>query len=124
MTRITTTILIVMVLLNGTVTVMEGSGLSEDIGVTLAPGVSESIDDVIKNAKDGFTASEGLGDTLFSLFAAAGGTFRVLISGVFSLPAMFLNLGFPSWMVLPIFAPMYIVSTLEIIFAFTGRDMI
>jgi hypothetical protein len=124
MTRITSTILIFMVILNGGVTVMEGSGLSEDVGVVLAPGVNDAVDKTIQNAKDGFTASEGLGDTLFSLFAAAMGTFEILITGVFSLPSMMLNLGFPSWIVIPFFAPMYIVATLELVYAASGRNLI
>lgn len=124
MTRVTSTVLVFMLLLNGGVTVMEGSGLSEDLGVTLAPGVDKAMDKVVDNAKDGFTASEGLGDTLFSLFAAAMGTFEVLVQGVFSLPSMLLNLGFPEWFVIPVFAPMYIISTLELIYAASGRSLL
>lgn len=124
MTRITSTLLIFMILANGSITVMEGSGLSDDLGVTLAPGVDKAMDNVLENAKKGFSASEGLGDTLFSLFAAAMGTFNLLIQGVFSLPQMFLNLGFPEWAVLPLFAPMYVVSTLELIYAASGRSLI
>lgn len=124
MTRITSTILIFLVLTNGAVTVMAGSGLSEDLGVQLAPGVEKAVTEVENNAKDGFTASEGLGDTLFSMFAAAMGTFKVLIEGVFAMPQMFLNLGFPEWIVWPFFTPMYIVSTLELIYAATGRALI
>lgn len=124
MTRITSTILVFMVLINGGVTIMSSSGLSEDLGIDLAPGVDDAMDKVVSNAKDGFTATEGVGDTLFSLFAAAMGTFELLIKGVFSAPAMFMNLGFPSWFVIPVFAPMYIVSTLELIYAASGRNLI
>jgi hypothetical protein len=123
-TRITTAVLVFMLLFNGGVTVMEGSGLSEDLGVTLAPGVDEAMDNVVDNAKDGFSASEGLGNTLFSLFAAAMGTFQLLIQGVFSFPSMLLNLGFPGWFVVPMFAPMYVISTLELIYAATGRGLV
>ncbi len=124
MSRITSTLLIFLILTNGAVTVMEGSGLSDDLGVELAPGVDKAVDDVVKNAEDGFTASEGLGDTLFSLFAAAMGTFKILIEGVFSMPQMFLNLGFPGWIVWPLFAPVYVISTLEFIYAATGRVLV
>lgn len=121
MTRITSTLLVFMILANGGITVMEGSGLSDDLGVTLAPGVDNAIDQVLSDAKDGFTASEGLGDTLFSLFSAGMGTFNVLIQGVFALPQMMMNLGFPEWIVMPFFAPMYVISVLELIYMATGR---
>lgn len=124
MTRITSTVLIMMLLLNGTVGIMSASGLSGDLGVDLAPGVNDAMDSVVENARDGFTATEGLGGTLFSLFAAAMGTFNVLIEGVFAAPQMFMNLGFPGWFVIPVFAPMYVVATLELIFIATGRDAI
>lgn len=124
MTRITSTILIFMLIANGGITVMEGSGLSEDLGVTLAPGVSNAMDKVVENAKRGFDTGTGLGETLFALFAAGMGTFEVLVQGVFSLPQMFLNLGFPEWIVVPFFAPMYVVTTLEFIYMATGRSPI
>lgn len=124
MTRITSTVLIIIVLLNGSVSIMQASGLSDDLGVTLAPGIEENMDEVIQNAKDGFSASEGLGDTLFSLFSAAMSTFNLLIEGVFAAPAMMINIGFPSWIVVPIFAPMYIVSTLELIYVASGRQTV
>lgn len=124
MTRITSTILIFLVLTNGAVTVMTGSGLSDDLGVELAPGVDKAVDEVIENAKEGFAPNNGLGDTLFAMFAAAMGTFKVLIQGVFSMPQMFINLGFPDWIVYPFFAPMYIIATLEMIYAATGRGLL
>lgn len=124
MTRVTSTILIFLIILNGTVTVMQGSGLSEDIGVTLAPGVDKAINKAVGQAKDGFSASEGLGDTLFSLFVAAMSTVSALFNSVFAAPTMFTNLGFPSWFVWPVFTPMYLISTLELIYVATGRGMI
>lgn len=124
MTRITSTVLIFLLLLNGTIGIMSASGLSEDIGIDLAPGVDDAMDSVISNARDGFTASEGLGDTLFSLFAAAMSTFNVLIQGVFAAPQMFINVGFPSWIVVPFFVPMYVVATLELVYAASGRSLI
>jgi uncharacterized protein (DUF983 family) len=43
---------------------------------------------------------------------------------VFAAPVMFMNLGFPEWFVLPVFAPMYLISTLELIYAATGRNLV
>lgn len=123
MTRITATILVFMVLLNGSVSMMAASGLSEDLGVTLAPGVEQAIDETIDDL-DEFSTSEGLGDNLFSLFSSAMGVGEILAHGVFSMPSMLLNLGFPGWIVYPLFAPMYILSTLELVSMASGRNMI
>lgn len=124
MTRITSTVLVFLILTNGAVTIMEGSGLSEDLDVQLAPGVDNAMDEVVSNAKAGFSPDTGPGDTLFALFAAGKGTFKVLIQGVFSMPSMFLNLGFPEWFVVPLFAPMYVIATLEFIYAAAGRKLV
>lgn len=121
MARITTTVLIILVLLNGTVTVMEGSGLTDDMGVQLAPGISSTMDDVVENARTGFSPNTGVVESLITLFVAALKTFQVLIQGIYAAPTMFLNLGFPAWLVFPVFAPMYIVAVFNAIYMATGR---
>jgi hypothetical protein len=122
MTRVTTTILIVMVLLNGTVAIMEGSGLSEDIGVELAPGVSDSVNDAIQTAQDGLDADAGLGETLVAMILSGLQLFEALITAVFAAPTMLMNLGFPQWIVVPVAAPIYIIGALDFMFIATGRD--
>lgn len=123
MTRITTTLLVFLILANGTVTIMEGSGLSEDIGVDLAPGISDEVTQLTDKAKDGFSATEGLGDTLFTLFSAAFTLVSIFMQSLWALPTMLLNIGFPGWIVGPIVAPLYIISTLEVMYVATGRVM-
>lgn len=123
MGRITTTILIVMILTNGGVAAMEGSGLSEDLGVTLSPGIDQTVEQVEQDTKR-FQTSQGLGDTLFALFESAGSVAEIVISGAFAVPGMLMNLGFPSYIVVPLFAPMYILGSLELVSIFTGRRMV
>jgi len=123
MSRVTTTILIVMILTNGGVTVMEGSGLSDDLGVTLSPGIDKTLEEINQDTEK-FRTSEGLGDTLFALFASAGGIGEIVISGAFAAPGMLINLGFPGYIVAPLFAPMYLLGSLELVSIFTGRRMI
>lgn len=123
MSRITTTILVVLILTNGSASIMIASGLSEDLGVTLAPGMDSTIDETTQ-ALEEFRTSEGLGDTLFALFSSAGNSLKFVVSGAFALPTMLTNLGFPGWIVVPLFAPAYILGTLEIVSVFTGRDMV
>lgn len=124
MSRVTSTILVILILMNSSVTIMEGSGLADDLGVELAPGVGETMDDIVENAKDGFSVSGGLGNTLFSMFAAGIGVMRLIVETTFAAPQMFLNLGFPSWFIVPIFAPVYVISLLELTYAATGRDLV
>jgi hypothetical protein len=122
MTRVTSTILIAVILMNGTVGIMASSGLQEDIGVQLAPGVSDSVDQSVDKAKSGLNADAGIGETLVSVILSGLLLFKGIIVGVFAAPTMFVNLGFPAWVVAPIAAPLYVIATLEFIFIATGRD--
>lgn len=121
--RITSVVLVMLLLMNGTVTVMAGSGLTDDLGVELAPGVEQEMDNLIEHVKAGFEPGGGLGDTLFGLFAAAGSAFSLLVTAATSAPAMFSNLGFPDWIVYPFFTPLYLISFLDLIYAFTQRAL-
>lgn len=122
MTRVTSTILIVLVLMNGTASIMTASGLSEDLGVDLAPGVSENVNDAIATAQNGLTADAGIIETTISLILSGLQLFQALITSVFAMPQMLINLGFPSWLVLPLTGPLYIIGALEFVFIATGRD--
>lgn len=124
MTRVTTTIFIVLLLLNGSASVMSASGMSDDLNVELAPGISDSMDKATEELRKGFSPSAGVGETLFAMFIAGLEILRIIISGVGAAPQMFLNLGFPAWIVLPLFAPMYAISALELVYVGTGRDLV
>lgn len=121
MTRITSTILVFMILMNGTVTVMAGSGLDDDMGVSFAPGVDNEMTNVVDEMKNGFNPNVSVIESLISLFLAAVSVFKVIVQGVYAAPAMFLNFGFPEWIVVPFFAPLYVISTLELVYMATGR---
>lgn len=135
MARVSTTILVVLVLMNGTAGIMDASGLSDDLGVELSTGVSDALDNAMHQAScsfdDGTTTSDdcgfapgtGVGSTLFGLFVSALYFAQAVFQAVFAAPSMFMNLGFPSWFVTPIFAPMYIVAALELLYTATGRDL-
>lgn len=123
MARITTTIVVLLLLANGTVTVMSGSGLNDDLGVELAPGISDSMDDLVDEMKNGFNPEVNVVESFVSLALAATKVFEVVVSSLFAAPTMFLNLGFPDWIVVPLFAPAYLLSTLELVFLATGRSM-
>jgi len=122
MTRVTSTILIAIILMNGTVGIMASSGLEDDLGVELAPGVSDAVQESVDTAKSGLQADAGLGQTLISVVLSGLLLFKGIIVGVFAAPTMFTNLGFPAWIVAPIAAPLYVVAALEFVYIATGRD--
>ena len=124
MTRITSTVVIFLVLINGSVTVMSASGMSEDLGVDLAPGISDAADNVVENMKRGFSPDISVIESLISMITAGLNVFRVIVEGLYAGPTMFLNLGFPAWAVTAFYAPLYIISTLEMVFMATGRGMV
>jgi len=124
MTRITTTVFVFLLLMNGAVTTMSASGMSEDLGVELAPGISDSMDNAIDQLRNGFSPSAGIGETLSTLFIAGLQIPGIIIDAITATPTMFLNLGFPDWIVVPLFVPMYAISTLELVFVATGRDLV
>jgi hypothetical protein len=124
MTRITSTILVFLIIINGATTVMVGSGFADDIGVSPGPASQDEINQSIADAKQGFNPSGGGLSTLFGLFVSAMSLFEELFQVAFAAPAMFMNMGFPSWIVTPFFAPLYLVSTLELVYVATGRDMV
>lgn len=125
MSRITTTVLIMLVLMNGTVGIMAASGFNDSVGVSIAPGVEEQLDNTVENIEGAFSPAEsGATGTLFNLFMGGVSVLVLVVEGTYAAPQMFINMGFPSWIILPFFAPMYIVGTLEIVYVATGRDTI
>lgn len=124
MTRITTTLVVVLLLLNGTVTVVEGSGLAEDAGVELAPGISERMESVTDRMQEGFSPNIGVIQSFIALGGAALGFFQVLVEGMFALPTALKNMGLPAFIVDPLFIPLYLISSLEAIYVILGRELV
>lgn len=121
--RMSTAVLVFLLLLNGSASIMSASGLTADMGINPSPEMQEEMDNVIGHAQEGFGPNAGIGDTLFAMFGAALSTVNTIVTGIFLAPQMFINLGFPSWFVVPVFAPMYLVVTYDLIFVATGRSM-
>jgi len=125
MSRIGSTILVFMILLNGMSTVMAASGLNDDLGVSINPGAEQTVDDIITNAQAGFSPSTSIVESFVGVSLAALNTFELIIGGItVGGPVMFINLGFPNWIVIPVFAPMYLIITLEFIYVVTGRVLV
>lgn len=121
MTRVTTSILVFLVLANGAATVMSTSGLSDDLGVQLNPGIDNEMDSVVEEMKNGFNPSTTVVESLLSMLVAFGRLFLVVIQGMYAAPTMLINLGFPDYLVTVFFAPAYVLSTLELGSIVIGR---
>jgi len=96
MTRITTTVLVMVILMNGSATIMDVSGLSDDLGVEMETGVSDSVSETVDELKDAFNPNISGVESLISLSLAALGVFEIVIEGVFAAPTMLNNAGVPS----------------------------
>jgi len=128
MTRITSTVLVVLILMNGTATIMSASGLSQDTGVQIAPGVTDTMDKVIVKMKEGFNPNVNVIQSFISMAVAGMRLFQVVITGVYAAPTAMANLlgggELVNTIVTVLFAPMYLIATLELVFMATGRDMV
>jgi hypothetical protein len=121
MARITTTLVAVLILSNSAITVMSATGLDDDIGVELAPGVSDRADSIVSEMKSGFQPGTSIVRSIVSLAISVGNLFLLLVEGTYALPSMLINLGFPDKVVLAFFAPAYMISTLEMALLVLGR---
>lgn len=124
MTRITTTVLVMVILMNSGATIMDVSGLNDDLGVEMETGVSDAVDETVEEMKTAFDPNIGSVESLISLSLAAIGVFEIVIEGVFSAPTMMINIlgggEVVETVVLGLFAPMYAISTLELISVAVG----
>jgi len=127
-TRITSTVLIFLLLLNGTAQIMTVSGLSDDIGVELNPGAEEAMDNAVSSAQAGFDPNVGAIESLVSFVTAGFDLFSVFVSSAWAAPTMLKNLlgggAVVKTVVDVIMLPLYLVSTLELIYVATGRDTV
>jgi len=117
MSRIGSTVIVFLLLINGMSGAMAASGINDDLGVTLNPGIENQIETITENAPTTTVTESFVGVSI-----AALGTFQVFVTAMTTGgPTMFINLGFPEWIVVPVFAPLYVVATLEFIYIVTGR---
>lgn len=128
MTRITTTVLVLVILMNGAATIMDVSGLNNDLGVNMETGVSDKVEDTINDVKDAFNPNIGSVESLISLSLAAIGVFEIVISGIFAAPPMLTNIlgggQLVETVVSVMFAPMYLISTLELVAISVGSETV
>lgn len=128
MTRITSTVLVMLLLMNGTATIMEASGLSEDLGVQINTGVDDAMDSLVNDMQRGFSPNVNIIESFVSLALAGVRVFQILVSAVYTAPVLMINIlgggSFVTTVVTVIMAPLYMISTLEILYMATGNDAV
>lgn len=124
MSRVTTSVLIILMLANGSATIMAASGLSDDIGVQLNPGIEDKMNSIESTMKDGFEPNTGVVESLQSMLIAFGRLFLVAIEGMWAAPTMLINIGFPTYLVTAFFAPAYLIATMELGSLLIGRQTV
>jgi len=117
-----------VILMNGAATMMDVSGLSDDLNVEMETGVSDSVDQTVENLRNAFNPNISGVESLISLSLAALGVFQTVIEGVLAAPTMLINIFGGSQVVetviVALFAPMYVISTLELIAISLGNETV
>jgi len=128
MSRITSTVLVMLLLLNGTVAITEASGLNNDWGIEVTTGVDKTMDSLVSEMKQGFSPNVNIIQSFVSLAIAGVRVFQLIVETVYVAPQLMINLfgggSLVSTFVYVIMAPMYMISTLEILYMATGNDMV
>lgn len=120
MTRVTVTLVVLLLLMNSAATMMVASGLSEDLGVDINPGLEKKMDKLVERMKAGFEPNTGIIESTISLTLSFGALFEIVVESVFAAPTALTNMGLPSDIVYGFFAPAYVLSVLEMALVATG----
>lgn len=118
--RVSTKILVFMIFLNASSTVVQASGLAEDMGISPKPSDTGALEDAQRQSQS-VNASSGVGSTLFGLYTEGGMLVQGFVGVLAGGPIMLAGLGIPLWVLTFIFAPAYVISAVDIYYALSGR---
>lgn len=99
----------------------EASGAAEDMGIEPALGAGNHLSNAMSSVDS--LSSQGGGETLFAVYSAMAETAQGVFKGVFAGPIMLDNLGVPTFLVTFIFVPATLISGLDILYVWSGRDV-
>lgn len=118
--RYSTRVVVFLIFLNAAAGALVASGVAGDMGIAPNPGG----DQALEQANDSVSQVEPGGgpvDTLFGLYASVADTLSAVFGVVFAGPAMIAALGVPGWITGFVFAPMYLLVGIDIIYILTQR---
>lgn len=120
--RISTKLVIFLLLLDGAAFGMVASGVAADWGVHPQPGGDEQIEKTNQSASQ-LEAGGGLASTLFTMYTTLADTLNTIYKLAFLGPDMLNNLGVP-WFITDMFKGVItVIVGLDIYYALTGRDV-
>lgn len=122
--RISTHIVLFMIIMTASANMMVASGTAEDIGIAPQPGQ----DDLIKTVEndpsiDNPNPGGGGGDTLFGLFTSTANIVNKLYRIAFAADIMFQNIGVPGFVTAFLFKLIPFLAAIDLLYVFTGRDV-
>jgi hypothetical protein len=118
--RFSTRIVIFLLFLNAGAGLMVQSGVAADWGVDPNPGGDAELEKANATAAE-IDPSGGLGDTLFGLYNSIAGTFQTVLETATAGPTMLNNLGVPGYLTAFLFAPLYLIVGIDVVYLLTQR---
>lgn len=121
-----TTILVFMILLNATIPLLGATGVFGALGVSPAVQTGGALEDT-KTATSEIDPNAGTSDggipgSFVGAVVGLGVVVETILQGIFAAPTMFKSLGVPELIVDFVFAPLYLLSGLEMVRFISGRD--
>jgi len=118
--RYSTRIVIFLVFLNAAAAALVASGAAADMGIAPNPGGDQALAEANQSVAQ-VSPGGGPVDTLFGLYSSVADTLSNVFGAVFAGPAMIAALGVPTWITAFVFAPMYLLVGIDIIYILTQR---
>lgn len=109
-----------LILLNLAAGVITASGLGAALEINPEVGADEQVEAANESASQ-IEPSQGIRDTLFSLYTSTAGTINDVATLVFYGPFMLQNLGVPGFLTTFIFGGASVVVAADVIHYLTGR---
>lgn len=120
MTRPSIQIVTFLILLNLTAGVITASGVGAALNINPEIGGDERVEATNESASS-VEPSQGLRDTLFSMYTSTAGTLKDIVKLVFYGPAMLQNLGVPKFLTTFLFGGASVIVAVDVIHYLTGR---
>lgn len=120
--RPSTLVVIFLIMMNASTGLAVASGFANDAGVQPEACGFDALDD-LENSVQQVTANNGLGSTLFGVFAAISSSFKSIWQTATAAPSMMQCIGVPAYITTFVFAPLYLITAVDFAYAMSGRRL-
>ena len=122
MSRTSVQLVMFLIILNAVAGVVTVSGLGAALDIDPDTGAEDRIQRSIDTAAEDVEPTQGITDTLFSMFVSVTMTFSTIVNLMTYGTTMVINLGMPAWIVRPFEGIVYIIIAADLMHMLTGRD--